>query len=226
MVSASAWVNHTTKRRVAQSESGAQQMILEARTVLLSDTDPDTRIAEALSLASSSIQLLESSTESPWVARILTAVLRSSALQPIPSASISLRARALYSSLSETATALPALRRLAGYDASADIRAAVRPQDLYIRLYLARDGLRKTIDTLGTPPPSVHFDASRLAIASAEQAYTETGTLIRQLEINPAGMPDTSRFLASSRAATQHATRAVEQLLSEEYLQSLAGLAQ
>jgi hypothetical protein len=225
-LSASAFVRRDLQKNIRQAESDAERALLEAREHLLSDANPEFRLAEADRLAQEAVRILQSSTDARGVTGILLSLLPASSAHSAPSAVVSRQALSLSDALTAVVNTLPAMKRLAGYDAGADLRNATGLRDLYLRLYTARDGLGNIIEDLDHLPLSERYSECRSAVSFARIAFDETEPLISNLESDAASAPDTSRYVSAALDASQHASRAVTSLLSEEHLQQLAHLAQ
>jgi hypothetical protein len=178
---------HWSRRSLALAERRAAVLRTEARSLLRDTTvDASQRIAGATVFLEEAEKLLSDAStqyhERNKSASILPSLFsnRSSSGQP----------HSLYADIATTRVTLgwlqnvfPALDRLAGYDASADIASSGTPDDIRKRLYLAREGLRYVDAALDAAPPHITaplFTDLRNAIRGASDAAT---TAIRSIEV-------------------------------------------
>lgn len=218
------------RNRIIDAEQRAADALSLAYAELRSSGDPDTRLQSAIRHGRDAESALRAAL--PLHSGLTGLLMRLSAFLPFAtdnaalSSALSLRVRSLNDALGDISAALPGLRRLAGYDARADIQNAADNHDLYIRLYTARDGMRKITEELSSLPNSARFNEARIAVSFAHDAFSATEPLLLHLGGTNATPVDTSAFVAAAAASALHAQRAVQVLLSDEHLSALAEMNQ
>ncbi len=167
-VSAAGLTVVSVQRRIAQKELSvvtlhARDLLQQARVSLLTPTAGDDVLKRAETAALQSDQasrLLREFSAHNANQGMLAAignVIPFFREAPQPPIALVTQALKLSEQLAWFQRALPALQRIGGYDASADVHAATDTHDLTQRVFLAREGLRKSIENIAGIPASFNI---------------------------------------------------------------------
>jgi len=214
---------------VGRAERDARTRLLHIRTLLTQDaSDVESRFPEARADVAAAAAALDTARVTVQKSGALLGFAgRALPLRwhpPSIDAALAARVRNLEESLAWLSRALPALRKLAGYDAAADAAAAEDVRALSFRIYLARDGMQQAADAVAGTPAALGSEPVRDAVERTRKAVEAAEPLIRALENGGLGAaePHLRLFIQRSDAAASAASAAIAILLARDTLESLA----